>query len=77
MTRPTVTELEAIVTRNLRTVRNDLAAPEGSPASTALIELESFIDAALRLCRASSPTKLRESFRAVAIKAHLDVKEKP
>jgi hypothetical protein len=76
MTRPTVTELERIVTRNLRVVRDTLEAPEGTPAATALTELESFIDAALRLCRASSVTQLRECFRAVAIKAHLDVKEK-
>jgi hypothetical protein len=76
MSRPNLTELESIVTRNLRTVRTNLNAHEGSPASMALIELESFIDAALRLCRASSVTRLRESFRAVAIKAHLDVKER-
>ncbi|WP_066338341.1 hypothetical protein [Azohydromonas lata] len=77
MTRPNVAELERIVVKNLRTVRDCLEAPGGSPAEAAMTELESFADAALRLCRASSVTRLRESFRAVAIKAHLDVKENP
>jgi hypothetical protein len=76
MTRPNLAELEHIVVKNLRTVRDCLEAPDGSPAEAAMTEIESFVDAALRLCRASSVTRLRESFRTVAIKAHMDVKER-
>jgi len=70
--RSDVDSIDADLAHALKTLREKLYLPDGSPQDIALCEIETFCAVAIRVMRKTNPSKLRSEARTVEIKARLD-----
>lgn len=67
--------IEADLVANLSVIRAALAPVDGSAEDDALAHVETFAAVALRVMRASNPSKIRDAAMAEEIKARMDGRE--
>jgi hypothetical protein len=70
--RTNMNDVEAELTEHLSVLRDALKPEDGTQEDCSLCAVETFAAVAMRVMRASNPSKVRDCARTVEIKARLD-----
>mgnify|MGYP003500885764 FL=1 len=70
--RTNMNDVEAELTEHLAVLRDALKPEDGTQEDYSLCAVETFAAVAMRVMRASNPSKVRDCARTVEIKARLD-----
>lgn len=70
--RTDMTEVEADLSANLKTIRETLQPDDGSDIDTAVCGVETFCAIALRVLKKTNPSKVRSESLTFEIKARID-----